>query len=632
MIIISDNIYTEDSIESLDPREHIQLRSGMYIGSNENPNQLLMEIFSNALDEYNIGHGKNIYVSISKNGICRVRDEAQGFPVNVVRPEDGKTILEASFGVINTSGKYRDDGVYEGSSLGLNGVGGKVSNFLSTYFSVCSHRDGKYETLLFKEGLLESREAGKWEDSTSGTDIEYLPDPKYFQSNITDAKYFEKFFEDICCMCPGLTISLTTDNSDKIIKKNGINDLVTNRVGSNVEIINNRFILENKDISLGMTFTSSNNSTILSYVNLGETDSGPHITSLKSSITRILNSWAKENGLLKEKEKNLDGSSIQEGMLLVCNISSTGVTYDSQTKSRVVSLDSNFIDEFNKQFEVWLDNNPEDSKIIIEKALLARKASEAAKKAREAVKNKADKKDKVFKLPTTLADCWSKDRSECELFLTEGKSAMSGLVAGRDSKFQAVYGVRGKMLSVLKTKQENIMKNQEINNIIQALGLDYDIKTGKCKYDKKKLRYDKIIAAADADFDGFAIENLMFNIFWYICPDLIIEGHVYSSVPPLYRVTTKKNEYIYLKDDNALNEYKKKNPNSIQFIGRMKGLGEQDSDELAYCLLEPETRNLYQLTVSDIGKTNKMFQDLYGKNVEPRVKFLEKHLEEAHEI
>lgn len=629
MIIISDNIYTEDSIESLDPREHIQLRSGMYIGSNENPNQLLMEIFSNALDEYNIGHGKNIYVSISKNGICRVRDEAQGFPVNVTRPEDGKTILEASFGVINTSGKYRDDGVYEGSSLGLNGVGGKVSNFLSTYFSVCSHRDGKYEDLLFKDGLLESRKVGDWEDSTSGTDIEYLPDPKYFQSNITDAKYFEKFFEDICCMCPGLTIRLTTDNSDKIIKKNGINDLVTSRVGNNVEIINSRFILENKDISLGMTFTSSNNSTILSYVNLGETDSGPHITSLKSSITRILNSWAKENGLLKEKEKNLDGSSIQEGMLLVCNISSTGVTYDSQTKSRVVSLDSNFIDEFNKQFEVWLDNNPEDSKIIIEKALLARKASEAAKKAREAVKNKADKKDKVFKLPTTLADCWSKDRSECELFLTEGKSAMSGLVAGRDSKFQAVYGVRGKMLSVLKTKQENIMKNQEINNIIQALGLDYDIKTGKCKYDKKKLRYNKIIAAADADFDGFAIENLMFNIFWYICPDLIIEGHVYSSVPPLYRVTTKKNEYIYLRDDNALNEYKKKNSNSIQFIGRMKGLGEQDSDELAYCLLEPETRNLYQLTVSDIGKTNKMFQDLYGKNVEPRVKFLEKHLEEA---
>lgn len=571
MIVISDNIYTEDSIESLDPREHIQLRSGMYIGSNENPNQLLMEIFSNALDEYNIGHGKNIYVSISKNGICRVRDEAQGFPVNVIRPEDGKTILEASFGVINTSGKYKDDGVYEGSSLGLNGVGGKVSNFLSTYFSVCSHRDGKYETLLFKEGLLESREVGKWEDSTSGTDIEYLPDPKYFQSNITDAKYFEKFFEDICCMCPGLTIRLTTDNSDKIIKKNGINDLVTNRVGSNVEIINNRFILENKDISLGMTFTSSNNSTILSYVNLGETDSGPHITSLKSSITRILNSWAKENGLLKEKEKNLDGSSIQEGMLLVCNISSTGVTYDSQTKSRVVSLDSNFIDEFNKQFEVWLDNNPEDSKIIIEKALLVRKASEAAKKAREAVKNKAGKKKKKFiDMPTTLIDCFSKDRTKCELMIVEGLSASSSLVAQRDASKTAIYSIRGMMLNLQKCSPDKILENKEINNLITALGLEYDTHNHKMIFDKKKLRYGKIIAASDADAPGAEIENLLFNILWQLCPDLIIEGYVYSAEPPLFRATLSDNTYYFLADQEALSNFQKKHKN-IREIHRAKG-------------------------------------------------------------
>lgn len=571
MIIISDNIYTEDSIESLDPREHIQLRSGMYIGSNENPNQLLMEIFSNALDEYNIGHGKNIYVSISKNGTCRVRDEAQGFPVNVIRPEDGKTILEASFGVINTSGKYRDDGVYEGSSLGLNGVGGKVSNFLSTYFSVCSHRDGKYEDLLFKDGLLESREVGFWEDSTSGTDIEYLPNPKYFQSNITDAKYFEKFFEDVCCMCPGLTIELTTDNNKKVIKKNGINDLVTSRVGSNVEIINNRFVLENKDISLGMTFTSSNNSMILSYVNLGETDSGPHITALKSSITRILNSWAKENGLLKEKEKNLDGSSIQEGMLLVCNISSTGVTYDSQTKSRVVSLDSNFIDEFNKQFEVWLDNNPEDGKTIIEKALLARKASEAAKKAREAVKNKVGKKKKKFiDMPTTLIDCFSKDRTKCELMIVEGLSASSSLVAQRDASKTAIYSIRGMMLNLQKCSPDKILENKEINNLITALGLEYDTHNHKMIFDKKKLRYGKIIAASDADAPGAEIENLLFNILWQLCPDLIIEGYVYSAEPPLFRATLSDNTYYFLADQEALSNFQKKHKN-IKEIHRAKG-------------------------------------------------------------
>lgn len=626
---MAKDIYTEDSIESLDPRSHIRLRSGMYIGSNVNPNQLLLEIFSNALDEHNIGHGNLIRVIIQKDGTCFVEDEAQGFLVNSIR-DDGKTVLEAAFSVINTSGKFRDDGVYEGSSLGLNGVGGKLTNFLSLWMEVTTHRDGQYEKITFKDGLFESRKVGKWPNSSSGTIIGWKPDPQFFQSGYTDIKYFENFFSDICCMCPDLTITLSNEYFVDTIKKNGINDFVTNRLGKSIEIISNRFILEDKDISLGLTFTSNSDSKIIAYLNYGLTESGPHITSLKSSITRILNSWARENGLLKDKEKNLDGNSVQEGLLLICNIVSTGVTYNSQTKEKVVSLDSNFIDKFNQKFEIWLDNNPEDATAIIEKALLARKAAEAAKKAREAVKNKASKKDKVFKLPTTLTDCWSKDRSKCEIFISEGKSAASGLVAGRDSEFQAVYGVRGKMLSVLKTKSDNIIKNQEINNLLQALGLDYNPKTAKCVYDKDKLRYNKIIAAADADPDGKMIENLLFNIIWYICPELIINGHVYSAVPPLYRVTTKQNEYVFLKDDNELEQYKKDNQGKTYRIGRNKGLGEQDSEELSYCLLNPESRNILQLHVEDIGLTNKMFQDLYGRNVEPRVEFLNKHLEEAN--
>lgn len=201
----------------------------------------------------------------------------------------------------------------------------------------------------------------------------------------------------------------------------------------------------------------------------------------------------------KRKEKNIDGASLQEGLVLVSNLKSKGVSYDAQTKGKVVKLDTSSLDSFGIQLESWLDNNPEDAKAIIEKAIIARKASEAARKAREAVKNKNGKKNQVFKLPTTLTDCWSKDRSKCELFVSEGKSAASGLVAGRNSEFQAVYGVRGKMLSVLKTRPENIIKNQEINNLIQALGLDHDPKTAKCVYDKNKLRYGKIIAAADAE-------------------------------------------------------------------------------------------------------------------------------------
>lgn len=625
---MADNQYTEDSIETLDARSHVRLRSGMYIGSNATPNQLLLEIFSNALDEHNVGHGKIISVGIFDDGHCFVEDQAQGFLVNSTRA-DGKTVLEASFSIINTSGKFKDDGVYEGSSLGLNGVGGKLTNFLSSWMTVTTHRDGQYEKIWFKDGLFEKREVGEWKDKTSGTYVQWQPDPQFFQSGITDLKYFENFFSDICCMCPELRIELYSDNNNTTIQKNGINDFVSSRLGKSVEIIDNRFILEEEDFSLGLTFTSNSDNKLIAYVNYGLSESGPHITSMKSSITRILNSWARENGLLKEKEKNLDGNAIQEGMLLICNIVSTGVTYNSQTKEKIVSLDSNFIDIFNKHFELWLDSHPDDAKVIIEKAIVARRAAEAAKKAREAVKNKASKKDKVFKLPTTLTDCWSRNRKKTELFITEGRSAASGLVAGRNSEFQAVYGVRGKMLSVLKTKRENIIKNQEINNLIQALGLDYNPKTAKCIYDADKLRYGKIIAAADADPDGKLIENLLFNILWYICPELIINGHVYSAVPPLYRITTKDNEYIFLAGDNELEEYKKNNTQKAYLITRNKGLGEQNSEELSECLLEPETRNLYQLTVSDIGKTDKMFSDLYGKNVEPRVKFLEEHLEEA---
>lgn len=626
------NLYTKDSIESLSPREHVRLRPGVYAGDTSNPNQLLMEVFANALDEHNIGHGNQINVNINENGTVQVEDMGQGFPINVVRQEDSKTVLEASASVMNTSGKFSDDGVYEGTSLGLNGMGMKLTNFLSEWFEIVSHNSkGEYEHLWFKDGLFEKREVGTGFD-WSGTAVTYKPDKQFFDTDKTDVKFFEEFFNDICCLCPRLTIVL---NNKQISHPGGIEEILPRKIGKNVEIINNPMTLvtnqiDKKELDLALTFTSSGTSTIIPYVNYGLTDSGPHVTAIKSCITRIFNNWAKENGLLGEKEKNLDGNSIQEGMVLVCNIISPNVSYDAQVKSRVAKMETSWITEtLSQELELWLDNNPEDAKTIIDKALLARRAAEAAKKAREAVKNKAAKKDKVFKLPTTLSDAWSKKRQNCELFITEGKSAASGLVAARDSETQAVYGVRGKMLSVLKTTPDKIVKNQEINNLIQALGLDYNPSNGKCVYDKNKLRYGKIVAAADADFDGFAIENLLFNILWYLCPDLIIEGHVYSAVPPLYRVTTKKNEYIYLRDDKALEEYKKKHSKDIQFLGRMKGLGEQDSDELSHCLLEPESRNLYQLTVSDIGATDIMFQNLYGKDVTPRVKFLNEHLEEA---
>jgi DNA gyrase subunit B len=256
---------------------------------------------------------------------------------------------------------------------------------------------------------------------------------------------------------------------------------------------------ENQRLILAMSFGSKSSSDFYNFCNYSPIEAGTPVSTIKSCITRVLNKWGQENNLLKNKE-SLSGSALQEGISVVFNLVSPNIRYDSQTKVRVTSTEDNsFINTvLTEQLELWLDNNPEDGKTIIEKALVARKAAEAAKKAREAVKNKAAKKEKVFKLPTTLTDCWTKNRAEAELLVCEGKSSQSGLVAARSAKTQAVYGVRGKMLSVLKTTPSKILANQEINNLIQALGLDYDPKTAKLKYDRDKLRYGKIIACADA--------------------------------------------------------------------------------------------------------------------------------------
>ena len=618
---LKSNSYTEDSIQSLTPREHVRKRSSMYCGDTSTPNQLMLELFSNALDEHNIGHGNIIEVSIDdKTGVCSIQDYAQGFLVDQKR-DDGKTVFQAAFDTMNTSGKYTDDGVYEGSSLGLNGLGAKLVTFLSKYLKARTVRDGKYEQIEFKDGIIVGHDSGI-DKGHSGTYVEYLPDEQFFGTDKTSIAHFKKFFNDITCICPTLKVILNGIE----ITHDSIEDMLDEKRGNDTEIISNHFVMNENNIRLAMTFTSSSQSKIISYVNYGLTSSGPHITGIKSTLTRVFNSWAKVNNLLKDKEKNLDGAAIQEGLILVCNIDSKGVKYNAQVKDDIIDVDTSFTSALGQQLEVWLDNNPSDAKAILEKAILARKAAEAAKRARAAVKNKK-KNSGYIKMPTTLSDCWSKNRSECELIVCEGKSAQSGLVAARDSKTQAIYGVRGMMISARKTTVQKFLKNQEVNNLLIALGLDVDSSTGKIKYDINKLRYGKIIACADADAPGAAIENLLFNILWYICPELIQNGHVYSAVPPLFRVTTKNNEYVYLKDSDALEEYKKKHGNKIKSIGREKGLGEMDSEELGDTLLNASTRNIVQLCVSDIGKTEKIFEDLYGKAVQPRVDYILNHSE-----
>lgn len=613
-------------IESLSPLEHVRLRSDVYAGDCSDATQLIIEILGNSIDEYNIGYGKEIIVKVdNKNHIYSVEDCGRGFPINEPR-EDGETTLQASFDVLNTSGKFRNDGSYAGVSLGKNGQGGKLTNFLSHSMRVYSCRNYNFELVQFKEGVFQGRNLGK-STKEHGTTVTFNPSEEFFDSPTINESKVKQFCNEITCLCPGLVIDY---NGQKIFHENGVADLLSSQIKDNIEIVSNRFIEEftygKQGMSVGLTYTSSSSSSIISYVNCGLTNAGPHIASMKSTITRILNKWAKENHLLSEKDKNLDGASLQEGLILVSNITAENVKYEAQVKSTVTKIDTDFASIFGQKLEVWLDNNPEDAKAILDKAILARKAAEAAKRARAAVKNKK-KNSGYIKMPTTLSDCWSKNRSECELIICEGKSAQSGLVAARDSKTQAIYGVRGMMISARKTTVQKFLKNQEVNNLLIALGLNVDSSTGKIKYDVNKLRYGKIIACADADAPGAAIENLLFNILWYICPELIQNGHVYSAVPPLFRVTTKNNEYVYLRDATALEEYKKKHGNKIKSIGREKGLGEMDSEELGDTLLNASTRNIVQLCVSDIDKTEQMFEDLYGKAVQPRVDYILNHSE-----
>ena len=620
------NQYTKDSIESLDPLQFTRLRPGVYCGSTEYSTQLVTELFSNALDEFNLGHGDKIEITISKDNIITVRDYGQGFLINEKR-EDGKTVLEAAFSVLNTSGKYRDDGVYEGTSLGLNGIGAKLATFLSHWTQVVTYKDGKFEEVNFKEGMFESRNLGTT-DLPNGTKVTFNPSEEFFNHAEPDSKALEKMFNEICALCPTLTVVF---NGKEIKHEEGISYLIEQASGEEIAVTDKLIFQEKKDkydLVCGIQYSSKSSTYLTAYVNYGLTDAGPHITAVKSCITRTLNKWAKEQGLLKEKEKNLDGTSLQEGLVLIFNLVAPGISYDAQTKSRVVSNDFvPFLNEvFSQRLELWLDQDPEQGKRIIEKALVARRAAEAAKKARAAVKAKAvEKKEKktFLSMPTTLVDCFSKKREETELFVVEGLSAASSLVAQRDGATQGVYSIRGMMLNVQKVAEEKIVQNKEINNLITALGLDYNPKNGKMIYDKKKLRYGKIIAASDADPARAAIENLLFNILWQLCPDLIIEGHVYSAEPPLFRATTKQGKYFFLKGEQELQEFKKHN--NVVDVQRCKGLGEMMPEQLSECILDPKTRTITQLKVEDIGATDTLFSNLYGKSVAPRVKYIKEN-------
>ena len=625
------NLYNEKSIESLSPLEFTRLRPGVYAGNTTYSTQLLVEIISNAVDEYRLGHGNKINVTL-QNDVVIVEDFGQGFIPNSFR-EDGKTILEAAFSVLNTSGKYRDDGTYEGTSLGSFGIGSKITTYLSHWLEVITYRDNMYEHLWFKEGVFDKRDVGVWKNGTTGTLVQWQPSEEFFKNTTVEIEKVKSLFKTITCLCPGLTINLD-DNGKKTVfySEHGLNDLVDDYVGDK-EILKNRFDMRFSEgkykMDLVMTYTSNYSLTIVPYVNTGLTETGPHITQLKTTLTREFNKFFKEKKWLKEKDENLTGDDIQEGMYIVFNMTAPSVQYDAQVKSRVTAIETKaFMSAFAEELQIWFAANEKELKAIAEKAINARKARNAAKKAREAIRGKAEKKA-VLKLPSKLTDCWSKDRKKCEIFIVEGDSAGGNMKTGKDNEFQAVLPVRGKILNIQKAAVDKIMANAEIRDMIKAFGLDLNVKTGKVLFDKNKLRYGKIIISADADVDGAHIQSLFYTFIWNFCPELILEGYVYATVPPLFKVTEGKDTYIYLKDDEALQEYVRTHQGKKYTVARHKGLGEMDVEELEESLLNAETRVLKQITVEDIERTNILFDQLMGGSAVPRKKYIEEHSKEA---
>ena len=615
---IDKTLYTEESIESLNPLEFTRLRPQVYCGDTTYSTQLLVEIFSNAVDEYRLSHGSKIEVNIDKD-IVFLRDYGQGFIPNSFR-DDGKTILEAAFSVLNTSGKYREDGAYEGTSLGSFGIGSKLCCFLSHYLEVETWRDGQTESIFFEEGLFKNRHVGKSNEPT-GTYVRWQPSEEFFTHTEVEINEIKKLFTTVAALCPGLTIELN-DNGNKItyFSKNGINDLIDEAVKGK-ELIKNRFIMnfdEGKNkLDLVMTYTSNYSLTIIPYVNTGLTTAGPHITQIKSLLTREFNKFFRDKKWLKDKDENLTGDDLQEGLYIIFNITASNVAYNAQVKTTITKLEMTpFTGVIAEELRNWMNYNEKEIKQIADKALSARKARLAAQKARETVRNKAPKEKGLkakLALSNKFTDCANKNPAERNLLLVEGQSAATSAIEARNTKTDCIYQLRGKIISPLKTEINKILSNQEMSDIINVIGAGFD-----STFDVNKMNFNKIVITSDQDSDGFDIELLLITFFFKFMRPLVEAGKLYRAVTPLYIMRQKGQEY-YAFSDKELEEWKASHNGKFELV-RAKGLGELNPIDLHKVCFEKERYK--RITVSDADKAMTLLEVLQGPQVEPRKQYI----------
>lgn len=628
--------YQADNIKSLDYFEHIRKYPGMYIGSKDAKGLLhcVKEIVSNSIDEYLNGAGTQITITILPDNGIRIEDNGRGIPHG--KHPSGCSVLQACFGIANTGGKFDNATGASGynTSGGEHGTGGKAVNALSKTMIVKTRREGIEETVEFSRGKFISHKENKIDKSITGTSVEFYPDAEVLETVDFDIKAIRDMIREFSFLCRGLRFVYTVlDKTEEFYSERGLADYM-DYLNPKGEFITDPLYFSADEgkfqLEVAVGYSKAYSSTIKLYTNNIPQEKGTHLTGFKTAWTMGLNNFARDNKLIKDKEENLAGSDYEEGMILILNFKMIDPVFKGQNKEELSSSEGRtYAQKLTTQALGDLTISYKNSfKTIIEKALSARKAREAAKKAREAARGDKKKKEKALKFDSKLADCYSKNRALCEIYVTEGDSASGNLKSARNNELQAVMPVRGKILNCQKSTLEKISKNAEIMTMIDAFGLKRDPKTLKLTYDKDDLRYGKIIIAADADVDGSHIRNLFYTFIWNFCPQLIEEGYVYSLVAPLYKITMGKDTYIYLKDDEALAEFQAKNKGKKYQVNRFKGLGEMSEDETEV-LVDPDQRTLCQVTVSDAAAANVLFDQLMGTGVAPRKKFIQDHSKEA---